>query len=229
MHTLFYFCSTAMRSTSTSTAATSLGDKPCIAQMHAIGFAYPQRTIFHDFNASIPAGITWIGGDESSGKSTLLKLFAGELVPEVGRILRSKLGTDAQSADVVAYIDPKSEQFDPLGIPQFLAKMQERYTHLQVAEWTEMAHALGLADHLEKSIYMLSTGSKRKLFLATVLCAGAQLTLLDEPFAALDLTSVRKVSGYLQAWEASCDRACVIADYVPPANLVVAQSIVLPT
>ena len=112
-------------------------------------------------------------------------------------------------------------------MPQWVEHMRQRFTSLDMDAWRALAQRLGLDDHLEKSIYMLSTGSMRKLYLCTVLCAGARLTLVDEPFAALDHASVATVLDELRTWESQTDRACVVADYVPPPGVQLAQRLVM--
>ena len=72
---------------------------------------------------------------------------------------------------------------------------------------------------------MLSTGSKRKVFLAAALASGAQVTLLDDPFAALDTASIRFLLGWLNAAASATDRAWVIAGHVAPDGLPLAQII----
>ena len=78
---------------------------------------------------------------------------------------------------------------------------------------------------MHKQLFMLSTGSKRKVFLAAALASGAQLTLFDDPFAALDATSIRFVLGWLDAAASATNRAWVIAGHVVPDGLPLAQII----
>jgi energy-coupling factor transporter ATP-binding protein EcfA2 len=66
---------------------------------------------------------------------------------------------------------------------------------------------------------MLSAGTKRKVFLAGVLASGATVTLLDEPFAALDRASIGLVLELLQEAAAHPSRAWVVADYVAPPGV----------
>jgi ABC-type multidrug transport system fused ATPase/permease subunit len=43
-----------------------------ILQACGLTFAFPQQQVFSDFSVTIPAGITYIVGDENTGKSTSL-------------------------------------------------------------------------------------------------------------------------------------------------------------
>jgi energy-coupling factor transporter ATP-binding protein EcfA2 len=75
---------------------------------------------------------------------------------------------------------------------------------------------------------MLSTGSRRKVWLAAAFACGAPLTLLDEPFAALDQPSIRFVLSLLQAATTDPLRAWVLADYQAPPGLALACVLELP-
>ena len=77
-------------------------------------------------------------------------------------------------------------------------------------------------------MYMLSTGSKRKVWLAAAFAAGAALTLLDDPFAALDQPSIRFVLGLLKEAATDPERAWLLADYQAPPGLSLAAVIDLP-
>jgi ABC-type nitrate/sulfonate/bicarbonate transport system ATPase subunit len=73
-----------------------------------------------------------------------------------------------------------------------------------------------------KQLFMLSTGSKRKVWLTAAFASGAALLLLDEPFAALDAPSIAFVKEQLQGISAHAGRAAVIADYAAPGGVLLA-------
>ena len=60
---------------------------------------------------------------------------------------------------------------------------------------------------------MLSAGSRRKVALVGLLASGATLTCLDQPYAALDMASMRVVREFLQDMADHPSRAWVVADY----------------
>jgi energy-coupling factor transporter ATP-binding protein EcfA2 len=72
---------------------------------------------------------------------------------------------------------------------------------------------------------MLSTGSKRKVWLAAALASGAAVTLLDEPFAALDQASINFVLELLADATEHPTRAWVMADYTAPEGVPLAAII----
>lgn len=66
---------------------------------------------------------------------------------------------------------------------------------------------------------MRSTGTRRKVFLAGAFASRAAVTLLDEPFAALDRASIALVLELLQEAATHPSRAWVVADYAAPARV----------
>jgi ABC-type multidrug transport system ATPase subunit len=88
-----------------------------------------------------------------------------------------------------------------------------------------LIEGLSLAPHVEKPLYMLSTGSKRKVWLAAAFASGAAVTLLDEPFAALDKTSVGVVLELLEDAADHPARAWVIAHHQAPGDAPLAAII----
>lgn len=181
-----------------------------VLQVDALTFAYPERAVLSQWSVSLPAGVTLVRGDESSGKTTVLRLLAGDLVPQSGRVLlhgqlmgapstRGGHGATGEPLVSVFWVDPRSVAMDALSARQWLDTLPARYP-----QWDATAldcHITGftLAEHLDKPLYALSTGSKRKVFMAGALASGAPLTLMDEPLAGLDKPSVRYLVGALQA------------------------------
>ncbi len=67
-------------------------------------------------------------------------------------------------------------------------------------------------------MHMLSAGSRRKVGLVAAAASGAALTLLDTPFAALDVASGRVLAELLAEAADDAGRAWVVADHgLPPA------------
>lgn len=200
------------------------GESPAVLQVRDLGFAYPkQPALFTDWSLDLAPGVTWVGGDESTGKTTLLRLLAGELLPQSGS-LRLHDGTTLAGHGVtyrnqVAWADPRSAAFDALTPAAYWDSQRTRYQGWNASLLAELIDGLALEPHLPKALYMLSAGTKRKVFLAGVLASGATVTLLDEPFAALDRASIGLVLELLQEAAAHPSRAWVVADYVAPPGV----------
>ncbi|MCY1378594.1 hypothetical protein D9M69_662440 [compost metagenome] len=84
-----------------------------------------------------------------------------------------------------------------------------------------------LQPHLDKPLYMLSAGSRRKVWLCAAFAAGTALTLIDQPFAALDAPSIRFLLELLQDAADHPSRAWVLADYLAPEGVPLARVLTL--
>jgi ABC-type multidrug transport system ATPase subunit len=177
---------------------------------------------------ALPPGVTWVGGGEGRGKTSLLRLLAGDLrVPGVVLQL-GDVTFPAQAgpyARQVFWMDPRTSAHDAVPARQFLDTTAARYPQWDAALQAHLQDALGLSPHIDKPLYMHSTGSKRKVWLTAALASGATLTLLDEPFAALDKASIRSILALLQECAQHTHRAWVVADYEAPPDVALALTI----
>lgn len=209
---------------------------PVVLHIEGLTFGYPQRPLFSQLSASIAAGLNLIRGGEGRGKSTLLRLLSGELPAQTGslRISGGSINAVSSTSDAHAYrqrvfrADPRSDAHDQLTPLQYFDGLRPRYPAFPGAaepRLLTLQDGLDLTPHLHKPMYMLSTGSKRKVWLAAALSCGASVTLIDEPFAALDTVSIAFLIEQLQSTGEDPWRAVVIADYEAPVNLAFARII----
>ena len=112
-----------------------------------------------------------------------------------------------------------------MSVPDYFELQRRSHAGFDEAVLADVVAGLGLGEHLHKQLFMLSTGSKRKVFMAAAFASGAALTLLDEPFAAVDAASIGFILKWLKGAVNINNRAWVIADYVAPDGLPLAQTI----
>jgi ABC-2 type transport system ATP-binding protein len=179
-----------------------------------LSFAYPRRpALLSAWSASIGAGLTQLYGGDGSGKSTVLRLLAGKLRGE-GQLDLAGARLD-QDPDTyrrnVFFVDPETDAFNEIPATQCTASLSAGDPGFDEAKWRALVEGFSLTPHLEKPMYMLSTGSKRKVWLAAALASGRALTLLDEPTAALDANSICFLWRTLSESAGRDDRAIVIA------------------
>ena len=141
----------------------------------------------------LPPGLVAVTGDEGTGKTSLLRGLCEQL-PGVWLDL-SLPGQEQQTPEQV---------WDALrgNWPDWNVQLQQ-----------DLVEALGLQAHLGKSLFMLSTGSRRKVALVGLLAAGADVTCLDQPFAALDAASAGVIREFLADVAGHATRTWVVADY----------------
>ena len=198
-----------------------------ILKASALNFSYPDRQLFTDFSIDIPPGITLIRGGDGRGKSTLLRLLAGAQPAQSGQLHINSVGLQTHPANYKASVfwaEPRADAFDQLTALEYFELQRNSHTGFDDAVLADMTDGLGLQEHLHKRLFMLSTGSKRKVWLAAAFASGAAVALLDEPFAALDAASVAFIVARLQS-SADDGRAWALADYVAPDGLDIAQVI----
>ena len=198
-----------------------------ILQLSELDFAYTQRPLVKDFSARIPAGVSLIRGGDGVGKSSLLRLLAGDLAAQRGQIILKGIALAEQPAcyrQQVFYGYPQAlaEAHDEISPDAYFSSVAARYPQFDAVYLAELIVALGLSPHMGKTLYMLSTGVKRKVWLAAAFASGAALTLLDDPFAALDLTSTRAVLQILSSFSSQTQRAIVYSHYEQAAGLALA-------
>jgi ABC-type multidrug transport system ATPase subunit len=111
-------------------------------------------------------------------------------------------------------------EVDDKQIPeQIWAEWQQRSPAWNADLQQELITALDFTQHLGKGLFMLSTGSRRKVALVGLLSSGAKVTCLDQPYAALDMASIKALRGFLQDQAEHASRTWVVADYEADARL----------
>lgn len=190
-----------------------------IADLH---FAYaPDVVVFKAWSAQVAPGLTVVCGDESSGKTTLLRLLAGELQ---GRGEITLNGAPLRTQDVF-WQNPRDAPDDTTA-STYLAGQALRWPTWDEAAAQRHVDGLSLREHLHKPFFALSTGGRRKVWLAAALASGAPLTLMDEVFAALDTPSIRYLSQALQQAAAQAPQRWLLAAHwdalpgVPDARML---------
>lgn len=178
--------------------------------------------LFADHGAQPPVviapGLTWVVGDEGRGKTRLLRALAAEVALAE---LPHREGPAAR-AGAVAWFDPAAtglpDEPDP-SVEAVLAAAAARYPHFSADACADLFDELALDSHRHKRLSMLSAGSRRKVWMVAALAAGAPVTLLDQPFAALDARSTAALRALLAQVAGHPRRAWVVADYGLPPGL----------
>lgn len=207
--------------------------RPAVLQVDGLCFDYPQRPLFAGLTASIPGGVCLVLGGDGSGKTTLLRLLAGELAALAGKLEINgvALADDARGyRQQVFWVDPYATDHDQVTALQYFALQRLRYPgflSVDSERLAELVDGLALAEHLEKPLYMLSTGSRRKVWLAAAFAAGATVTLLDDPFAALDRPSIAFVLRVLAGVAMDPSRSWIVAHFEGLAGVPLAKRMAL--
>ena len=179
------------------------------AALSGVVVHYPGRPPLGPIDLSIaPGEIVALVGASGAGKSTILRLLAGLEHPAQGRIDRAavpgRTGFVFQAATLMPWADALANVALPLELSG-MARPEAR------ARATEALTAVGLGDRLDARPRQLSGGMAMRVALARALVTEPDLLLLDEPFAALDsVTRRRLIEDLHRLWSARTPRPAIV-------------------
>jgi ABC-type multidrug transport system ATPase subunit len=208
----------------------SVFEQTVVLRCEGLCFGFAKNVLFKDLSIAVPPGVFWLGGDENTGKTTLLRLLAAELTAESGALQINGIHLSGQGQTYrsqVFWVDPRTQAFDALTPLAFWDDARLRFPAIAGKPLTDLIDGFSLAPHLKKTLHMLSTGTKRKVFLAAAFASGAAVTLLDSPLAALDKSSIAFVQVLLQGAASHQRRAWLVADYEAPRGVALAATLTL--
>jgi len=178
----------------------------------ALAHAWPDGTVvFEGLEVVVMPGLSLVRAGDGRGKTTLLRLMAGELAPAAGSIERT--------AGPLFWHDPRDARDDQRLVDDCLDEQRARFADWDERRRAALFEAFGMQPHRGKRLEQLSTGSRRKVWLVAALACGAPLVLLDTPFASLDAPSRRLLVAELARLGAVRQQAVVIADFETPPGL----------
>ena len=154
------------------------------------------HTVLDNVNIQILEGeIVTILGKSGCGKSTLLNLIAGFENSYSGEILlNGRLVRDISPERIMMFQEsalfPWLTAYQNIEIALKLAKVPKDQREEIVMHYLEI---VGLSDYSHSYIHQLSGGMKQRVALARALSLNPKVLLMDEPFAALDITIKRSL------------------------------------
>ena len=172
------------------------------------GFWMRRKTIVQDLVMDLPKGTTLgLVGPNGAGKTTSIKLAAGLMAPDRGRVL----------VNGIPAVEPDARR--KLGL---LTETQYIYPHLRVREWLTMLagfsgltgsrlrervdavlELMALTDRAAMMMNTLSKGQLQRAGLAQALVHEPEILLLDEPMSGLDPYWRYRLSNILKEYKAS--------------------------
>ncbi|WP_234026918.1 ABC transporter ATP-binding protein [Erythrobacter sp. HKB08] len=182
-------------------------------------------TVLHGIDLEVKAGeLTYLVGESGSGKTTLISIMCGILWPTLGHV--RVFGTDIyglsdtdlvnfrlqnigfifQQYNLIPAIDAASNAAVPL-----IAQGMHRHEARERA--VAMLDKLNIADQANKLPSQLSGGQQQRVAIARALVHEPRLVVCDEPTAALDAKSGRRVMDLLREVAVAEDRACIIVTH----------------
>ncbi len=166
---------------------------------------YRHQLALKNLTGQIPEGsLMAILGPNGGGKSTFLKTIIGFHLPYKGTLRRHHIAQEQ-----IAYL-PQHADIDrsfPLTVREVVAMglIQEHgfFSNLENICEKKIKEALdqvGLGKHRDRALNTLSGGQFQRVLFARLSLQKAQLILLDEPFAAMDHTTIEDLMKLILSW-----------------------------
>ncbi len=160
---------------------------------------YDKTAVLWDVSCSVPKGkLIGIIGPNGAGKSTLLKAALRLVKP-----LSGKIKLDGKSA----YVPQRSSVDWDFPITVFDVVLMGVYGKLGFFKWAKKAHKeatrralekVGMLGFANRQISQLSSGQQQRVFIARALLQDADIYLLDEPFAGVDMATEKEIMTLLR-------------------------------
>ena len=154
---------------------------------------FPTRTIFEGITVGLNEGDRiGIVGRNGDGKSTLMKILAGRLEPDSGRVT-------VRGGTRIGYLDQSDVLDDDHTVGYAIVGDTPEY------EWASQARIRdvisGLVSDLpwDAPISSLSGGQRRRVALASLLAQEWDVLMLDEPTNHLDVEAITWLAGHLKS------------------------------
>ena len=178
-----------------------------IIEFTGVSFRYDAGApVIENVSFAVAAGQSGcIVGPNGGGKSTLLKLLLGLLVPVSGEI-RIFGTTPVAAREKVGYM-PQYHKLDaafPVSVLEvaLMGRMRRnfwgRYSKADRIAALEALDEMGIADLEKRSFSALSGGQRQRVLIARALAGQPELLLLDEPTANIDPGAEEQFHGALE-------------------------------
>ena len=155
------------------------------------------REVFSGLDFEARAGeVLAVRGRNGAGKTSLLRLIAGLLIPAAGAIALDGGDTELTIAEQAHYLGHRDALKPALSVGENLSFWRE-FLGGEVSDTAESLRAVGLDHAVHLPAAYLSAGQRRRLSLARLLAVRRPLWLMDEPNAALDTAGQSLLAGLM--------------------------------
>ncbi|NYT66500.1 ATP-binding cassette domain-containing protein [Alcaligenaceae bacterium] len=164
---------------------------------------YRDYQLFQELSYSFSPGCFALCEEDSTGKSSLLRIIAGVIAPDGGDVWidgHSLRRTPQLAKARVAYVPDNCMEFPTqTGIGMLQQVAAEKNTVLDDSV-LDLAYRLGLEPHLEKRFEQMSTGTRRKVYLTAAALGDPAVIIADGPSSGLDTPARAALAEQFKTW-----------------------------
>lgn len=179
-----------------------------------LNFRYhPSKPLFSDLSLQFDdGGVVGLIGANGAGKTSLLKIMAGLLVPHGGAISIANHTPHDRRKSFLSNIFYMGEEFSMprTSADTFVQRYASFYPRFNVKEFYDLL-SLFRVERAER-LHRMSFGMRKKVFLSFALASNTDYLLLDEPTNGLDIESKASLFAYI-ASVASAERTIIISTH----------------
>ena len=189
----------AIRAVDTTTPVTRNPMLPIRA--HNLGLVIDQAVLLHDVNLELNLDTrTVVMGANGAGKSVLLRLLHGLLVPTSGDISFGgrALNREQRQRQALVFQRPVLLRRSAIANVEYVLKLHKR----DVSRASALLDQVGLLEHAARPARQLSGGEQQRLALARALALEPRVLFLDEPSANLDPTATAAIERIINQFHA---------------------------
>lgn len=160
------------------------------------------RVLFQNVGFALDAGaLLYVLGENGSGKSSLLRLICGLLMPEAGSVCwhgeKIKQVSESYQSNLLYIGHLNGLKDDLTAIENLQISAHLAGCDADTPSTLAALQAMGIQRCAHLPVRVLSQGQKRRVALARLWLTKSVLWILDEPFAALDALSVALLTSRL--------------------------------
>lgn len=208
-----------------------------LIEIKNLSFKRGERIIYDNINLTIRRGqITAIMGPSGTGKTTLLRLIGGQLIPDHGQVLLD--GKDIANMSRVELFAARARMgmlfqsgalFTDMSVYENVAFPLRAHTQLSehlIAEIVALKlEAVGLRGAEQLMPSELSGGMNRRVALARAIALDPELIMYDEPFAGQDPIVMGVLSRLIRSLREALDLTTIVVSHDVAETLSIADYI----
>jgi len=194
-----------------------------ILSVEKLSFKFGKKIILDNFNLNLNSGqILGLLGPNGVGKSTIFNLIIGLIKPDYGTI---KINTQTVNKFPIyeraikfkiGFVPQSGGYFHNLTVHENLRAISEislKNKSFREEKINSLISKFELNNVVDINANLLSGGQKKKLVIALALISDPKILLLDEPFAALDVMTIKMLQNVIINLQSAKGISIILCDH----------------